>query len=966
MKKNLKLLGLKSNIIYDKKYYIFDNNQNIKLSCDKCSILSNNKLSELSYLYNKKVYIETEEDNYCLNNQLYSKYNFFYHNNCQKEVFDIYYKDTIHLQIASNVEKIKKSISYYISNVIYYLNKLTENINEDIISSINYHYSWNDYDPSKSKSSINSKVQFNEMIYKICKHNSMFSNIFKFNPSWSVQDYLKCSTQIHEYNYDIIRILALLRNFAAHGKISEKDSLYILCGTNNTLKNNVISKWNNLETILESNIRYINKIIVSNSTELSNIIYKTLENFKHSNKELKLNITFDNIFETIYFSRYYCDFPLKKLCQFIIDKNCKYKYYDYLSKKEKANFVYVLYFYIIASVNKDYLEKLSSIYHNSRNIKALYEYINGNKILKFLYLKNLVKCYYIISKKEIYLYAFHCKCTHQHSEKERGFPISTNMDRELIDSNILVNHFETKAQLLCNINKISSFQTGKRVRNNSYHGKKIRKDKVQSIQQYIKSTRKYEFWNDIFKNSNTTFINDRYEKNRYLQIRNSIVERALITILYTNKKYETEFVYSNNSKCFADYLDKKSKRYIKTIISDLCFAYDNYYEFYYHYRNEKELDKIDLFSCSIAFLGNFIDKANFNQLCHSINKNVKNIAYFSAIWNKLSKSQMNYSTNLSFLSNVNVIEKNMNTIISIARLKPKNTDNYINITSYISKIAESLGSPHFNNRYLLRNVYKNTKYYNSLIKYVPVVEVKKILENKVLIKYTYDLLSIPERQKFENLLIKIKQEELWDISSFEFKNLSIEYTIAILSLIATLINSIITRILKINSVYFIALSFLERDLRMMYNKNLNNSNALLCSNEYIEKYSSNNKYKVEYNERLSLYDTNCFKEFRNCIAHMNFIASISIVADISKIDSDFTLYHYLLQNYLLLNSSSFKLSQKYASYFNDVKTYHTPSRELIKILNLPFAYKPSRYNKLSYRSVFINMECNFDDSKRFF
>ena len=93
---------------------------------------------------------------------------------------------------------------------------------------------------------------------------------------------------------------------------------------------------------------------------------------------------------------------------------------------------------------------------------------------------------------------------------------------------------------------------------------------------------------------------------------------------------------------------------------------------------------------------------------------------------------------------------------------------------------------------------------------------------------------------------------------------------------------------------------------------------------------------------------------------------LSEIGDIAEIDCDFTLYHYLLQRYLFTTQDDFKKSDKYKIYYESVKQYHKPSRDLIKILNLPFAYKPSRYNKLSYKTVFNAVETEFDDSKRFF
>ena len=144
----------------------------------------------------------------------------------------------------------------------------------------------------------------------------------------------------------------------------------------------------------------------------------------------------------------------------------------------------------------------------------------------------------------------------------------------------------------------------------------------------------------------------------------------------------------------------------------------------------------------------------------------------------------------------------------------------------------------------------------------------------------------------------------------------------------------------------------------------NNKRELKCSDKFVEKYD-NEKYVKEYEERKKEYDKGCFKAYRNTVAHMRCISKIYEIENITHIQSDFDLFHFLLQKYLL-EIGCFKESEKYAKYLDAVAEYGTPSREVIKIMNLPFAYKPSRYNKLSYRNVFNKMNEKFDDRKKFF
>lgn len=193
-----------------------------------------------------------------------------------------------------------------------------------------------------------------------------------------------------------------------------------------------------------------------------------------------------------------------------------------------------------------------------------------------------------------------------------------------------------------------------------------------------------------------------------------------------------------------------------------------------------------------------------------------------------------------------------------------------------------------------------------------------------------------------------------------------------ITLIGSILNSIISKLIGINAKYYSAFSFLERDLNIVFGSKINlhkidGKKAMLLADDYVSKLDIfKAKYINVFNVRRLIYVQKTYSDYRNTIEHIHVLDEIYNIDSIAKIDSFFTLYHYLIQKYLFSNKQSFMNTAKYGQYRNDFYTYGTPSREMIKVMNIPFAYNPARYNKLSYKSVFLKMEEAFNDEKRFF
>ena len=103
-------------------------------------------------------------------------------------------------------------------------------------------------------------------------------------------------------------------------------------------------------------------------------------------------------------------------------------------------------------------------------------------------------------------------------------------------------------------------------------------------------------------------------------------------------------------------------------------------------------------------------------------------------------------------------------------------------------------------------------------------------------------------------------------------------------------------------------------------------------------------------------------EFRNAVDHMNVVRNADqYINDIAKFDSYFELYHYLLQRSLIDSYrygiengiiTAESVNPKSLEYMELVEKYHTYCKDMVKALNVPFAYNLPRYKNLSINELF--------------
>ncbi len=100
----------------------------------------------------------------------------------------------------------------------------------------------------------------------------------------------------------------------------------------------------------------------------------------------------------------------------------------------------------------------------------------------------------------------------------------------------------------------------------------------------------------------------------------------------------------------------------------------------------------------------------------------------------------------------------------------------------------------------------------------------------------------------------------------------------------------------------------------------------------------------EYNK---LEGDEIFKSFRNNIAHLNVINNVDkYIEDNPNVDSYFGLYCYVAQRMLC------ESNKQLAEYEKNIVANHTYSKDLMWIVNFPFAYNFARYKKLSNEYIY--------------
>ncbi len=193
---------------------------------------------------------------------------------------------------------------------------------------------------------------------------------------------------------------------------------------------------------------------------------------------------------------------------------------------------------------------------------------------------------------------------------------------------------------------------------------------------------------------------------------------------------------------------------------------------------------------------------------------------------------------------------------------------------------------------------------------------------------------------------------------------------AIVRLYLTVLYLLVKNLVYVNSRYFLAFHCVERDavtydsaaFKDMGTREGKKSLSGFAKRRVLEDGVLNKRATGYMRQNFANADPVFIVEFRNGVDHMNAVRNADkYIGDISHFDSYFELYHYLMQR-SLIDSYHYGIEHdkpdikdvKSASlkYMALVEQHRTYCKDMVKALNVPFAYNLPRYKNLSIKELF--------------
>lgn len=456
----------------------------------------------------------------------------------------------------------------------------------------------------------------------------------------------------------------------------------------------------------------------------------------------------------------------------------------------------------------------------------------------------------------------------------------------------------------------------------------------------------------------------------------------------------------------------------------------------------------------LYFMGLFLDGKEINDLYTSISNKIENIdaLYDNIIRNQLTKFDQKATYNYTFFATAGRVPEQIRTIKSISKMEAPLPDAKIFMFYealklvgaedgdagykeavehlYGSKRAAEICSKEKKNKrpgeknqdevnklrnFISKNLMSSSRFI-YLVRYTKAENAKLFAKNKAIVSFV--LKKMPDTQidrylktcGIKNVGSKKseKVEELAKaITSLDFRNISEESIdpkknpesrqrqSAIMGLYLTVIYLIVKNLVRVNSIYTMAIHAHERDAVLFdkanpyltKHKNEAGEEVFVEDTRYILSMTKDYcvKQQAYLDERKSLgkranqHGLDCIvksmnvldndyatfqlsKMYRNAIAHLGAVNNAHIYAgDIDekvRIRSYFGLYHYCMQRYIFDNEeySAREVAsrcEKVASWEKLVKDNKSYCKDLLWLLNAQFAYNPPRYKRLSIEDLFF-------------
>lgn len=396
-----------------------------------------------------------------------------------------------------------------------------------------------------------------------------------------------------------------------------------------------------------------------------------------------------------------------------------------------------------------------------------------------------------------------------------------------------------------------------------------------------------------------------------------------------------------------------------------------------------------LFSKLIYALTLFIDGKEINGLLSELINKFENIASFIEVIKKTG-DKVNFQKPYIMFAQSDSIARDIRVIKNFARMEtslPNITKYQYRDAAYLlgfdndNEIDEIMTGDNKNTNirnFIINNVIESSRF-KYIMRYSNPKNARVLAKNKVVVKYV--LSNIPESQltrycvsigknaeqmTFDDKVIYLS-EKIAQLNFKTFENvvqkakaytqeaIEKERKKALISLYLTVIYLITKNLVNINSRYVIAMSRLERDTSTYFKTKFENEMYTRLVGEFISEKYHNNRATRYLTENKNRFINDLYRSFRNNVDHLNSVRNASeYICDMGEINSYFEIFHYVVQRDLISASEKYNiiLNDDIKKYMDNVKKYHSYSKDFVKVINVPFGYNLARYKNLSIECLF--------------
>ena len=316
---------------------------------------------------------------------------------------------------------------------------------------------------------------------------------------------------------------------------------------------------------------------------------------------------------------------------------------------------------------------------------------------------------------------------------------------------------------------------------------------------------------------------------------------------------------------------------------------------------------------------------------------------------------------------------------------------------FLTKVKRKMGYRNF----ICNNVIESSRF-KYLVRYADPKKVRKLANNKMVVNFVIGRIPDEQIKSFYDRCCvgrttdyKKMREELSEkivgltLTSFENTKTSEkeknerkyeeekERSKNIVRLYLTILYQLVKNLVYVNSRYFHAFQCVERDAGLggggiekitPRNFSVKKDEGKIMENgwktyaeKFVDKHQKKPRVKAYLERDFNNADEWALATFRNGTEHLNAIRNADrYIDDISKFDSYFELYHYLVQRQI---KSEFDYEigkvdikkenhEKLYAYLGMVNSYKSYNKDFVKALCVPFAYNLARFKNLSMEPLF--------------